>query len=300
MRFKRIVHLSENSRAQGHPGGVEKFGHYLAAAIGCEVVTPGDRPDLDDPSCLYICDAHWRLEVSERCTAVAMMHGCAAERGHNRGKGRLQAKLTGVPNTYFVGNSDQTIALCKQYYDLDIPDKIWLAVDEDRYAPPIETARPIALTATAGKGHKGHRRLKKLAKRLDGIDFHNLDCGLDEEFAEFRRTDVFVHLSKHEGFAYSVLEAMAANAAVVVTPHGIAYELQHLDIPGIYIVPEAEMNNLTRVAELVQRAVREPRETRAWVKEQCSIERFNRSWQTYIDRIQRGEVLPGSGEPVLG
>jgi hypothetical protein len=292
MRYRRIVHFSERSRKRGYPGGVEKFAHYLSQAIGCDVVTPADAPVLNDPDCLYIADAHWRMKIPSDITVVAFMHGCAIERGYNVWTGWEQRKLRSAPNTHFVCNSLETKTLCRKYYDIDVPDTIYLAVDEDEYYPSTATSNNVVLTASAGKSHKGRRLAREVADLAPDLVVRNLDCPIGSEADWFRGANVFMHLSTHEGFAFSILEAMAANLPIVVTPHGIAYELAQQSIPGVYIVPETRMDDTEFVHEQLRRALAGPSETREWVKQHCSYALFRERWQAYISQIQTGAIQP--------
>ena len=287
----KIVHYSKCTREKDkHPGGVEKFSWYLQKAIGCELVTPKDKPNLADPNTLYIVDAHWGLKIDPKCKVICMMHGCAGERDFNKEIGIQQKKMMQRKNTYFVANSIETFTLCKKYYGRECDEIIHLAVDEDKYYDPIEkfgfTPKTV-LTTTAKKGNKGYHILGKLNDYLkkDEIKIHDMNCKLDEEYFEFRDADMFILLSKHEGFAYSILEAMSANLPVLASPHGIGFDMKDLGV--IDIIEESNMWNIPIIAEKIKEILSrdEPVNTRQYVKDNYSLESFNTKWKNLIDRM---------------
>lgn len=291
MKYKKIIHYSKCSREKdGHPGGVEKFAWYLQRAIGCEIVTPDDNPILDDPEVLYIVDNHWGLKVGKNCRVICMNHGCAGERGFNTGIGSLQKQMAKRPNTYFVANSLETKQLCERYYGSRIDELIYLAVDADLYYPRTERVedRKIVLTSTAGKSHKGSKIIQKISNLLsEEYGVIDMDCGLDKEYDVFRSADMFLLLSTHEGFAYSVLEAMCANLPVLTGSHGIAYELKNKNIKGLEVLSEYNLRNVNFIVNSIIKLLQiKGVKTRDYVLSNYGLKLFNSKWQELIRREQ--------------
>jgi hypothetical protein len=288
--YKKIVHYSKCARnADNHPGGVEKFSWYLQKAIGCDVVRPQDTPNLNDPETLYIVDNHWGLDIGEDCRVICVLHGCAGERDFNNEIGALQAKMATRPNTYFVANSLETADLCKKYYNSHVDEIIHLAVDEDLFYPKARSNHArVILTSTAGKRHKGSHLIGEIQALL-GYEYSpyvitDMRCDLDRESSWFRHVDMFMLLSTHEGFAYSVLEAMCANLPVITGPHGIAYEWQNEGI--ISVLEEDKLWDTEEVVKEIKRIFDEDKEpkTREWVLNNCTLEMFNKKWADLIKR----------------
>jgi hypothetical protein len=292
VRYKKTIHYSKCTRyGDKHPGGVEKYAWYLQKAIGCELVTPRDKPNLNDPETLYIVDNHWGLDIGEDCRVVCMLHGCAGERGFNREIGQLQAKMARRPNTCFVANSLETAELCKEYYNSRVDELIHLAVDENLFYPRERTnpAR-IILTSTAGKHHKGGHLVDKIQTTLNNYDNHHfvidMRCDLDKEDKWFKNADMFILLSTHEGFAYSILEAMCADLPVITGPHGIGYELKDEDV--ITVLEENRLWNVGEIVKQIKRIFDEGKKskTREWVLNNCTLEMFNEKWKKLIEEEQ--------------
>lgn len=276
-RYKKVVHYSKHSRLQGHPGGVEKFAWYLSQCIDVEIVTPKDNPVLDDPEVLYIVDNHMGLHIGAGCRVVCVLHGCAAHRQANPEAGNLQAQMALRPNTRFIANSLQTQVLCERLYGCK-SEVIRLAVDESKYWPPIPHTGTRWLTTTANKPHKGSRVMPFVKWLLpSSIELVNLDCPVGQEAEVFRSVDGFLLLSTHEGFAYSVLEAMAANLPVVCGNHGIAYELGH-----ITVLDDVDLRRPNVIVRAVKEATKKPANTREWVLNECSLAHFSAAWQRVI------------------
>ena len=282
-KYRRVVHYSKHSRLAGHPGGVEKFAFYLSRCIEVEVVTPKDEPVLDDPETLYIVDSHWGLKIGERCRVVCMLHGCAADQGFNPPVGLEQARVAQRPNTRFICNSLQTKILCERQYGVQ-SELVHLAVDESLFWPPIPHSGVRWLTATAKKKHKGSRVIPLVKWLLPkSMEMHTMSCPLDQEPDEFRAANGFMLLSTHEGFAYSVLEAMAANLPVVCGNHGIAYELGNLTV-----LDDRSLRHPLRIIRALERALERPPTTRDWVLKNCSFAKFSDSWKRIIHEEQNG------------
>ena len=291
MKYRKIIHYSKCSREKdNHPGGVEKFAWYLQKAVGCELVIPRDKPNLNDPDTLYIVDNHWGLKIGDNCRVICVVHGCAGERGFNREIGKMQKDMMRRPNTYFVANSLETKELCEKYYNAEIDELIYLAVDEDLYRPSARGGKDkIILTSTARKPHKGSHMISTIKSLLPtGYKIVDMDCGLDDEPNEFRVADMFMLLSTHEGFAYSVLEAMCANLPVLTGPHGIAYELNHKNVEGFKVLSEDVLWDARVVVDWLIKLFKVSPKTRQWVLNNCSLRLFNESWQKLIKEEQNG------------
>lgn len=277
-RYKKVVHYSKHTREEGHPGGVEKFAWYLAQCIDVEVVTPKHKPVLDDPEVLYIVDNHLGLDIGAACRVVCVLHGCAADKGFSPEVGARQAQMARRPNTRFVANSLQTQLLCQRYYGCK-SEVIRLAVDESKYWPPIPHTGKRWLTTTAKKPHKGSRVMPFVKWLLPpSIELVTMDCAVGDEADVFRSVDGFLLLSTHEGFAFSVLEAMAANLPVVCGNHGIAYELGHINV-----LDDVSLRRPNAVVRAIKEASQVPAQTRQWVLDECSLGKFGAAWQRVID-----------------
>jgi hypothetical protein len=296
LSYKKIVHYSKCTRyGDNHPGGVEKYSWYLQKAVGCELVTPNDKPDLNDPEVLYIVDNHWGLDIGSNCRVICVVHGCAGERGFNVEIGKLQNDMAGRPNTYFVANSIQTKELCEKYYNSRIDEIIYPAVDENLYYPrEKKTAGLVVLTSTAGKRDKGAHVIGNIDTIL-GLQSRqhfvkDMKCALDEEISWFKDADIFVLLSIHEGFAYSILEAMCANLPVITGPHGIGYDLRNEGV--IVVLDENDLWYPALIAEKIRDVLssQEDPKTREWVLNNCTLEMFNEKWTTLIER-EKSEKL---------
>ena len=285
--FDRIVHLSKQRRSDGFPGGVAKFGDYLKRAIGCELIVPEDGADLNDPRTLYIVDNHFGLQLGPRARCITVLHGCAAERSFNPAVGELQAKMAGRPGQYVIANSDETAVQCRQHYGSVIDEVIPLAVDESRFAPlPPTGPRPRVLMVAKSR-HKGAAVVAPLRRLLEAsgrFDFELLDCPAGQEAEVFRRAQIFVNPSVHEGFSYALLEALAADHAVVTTAHGLGYDLAARGLGKI--ATEAQCRDPRRLAELVAAAWAERRagEARRFVQEHCALASFERAWRAAVMR----------------
>jgi hypothetical protein len=292
MKYKKVVHYSKCKRANGHPGGVEKFAWYLQKAIECDVVVPEDNPVLNDPEILYIVDNHWGLKIGKNCRVICMNHGCAGERGFNTSIGSLQKQMAKRSNTYFVANSLETKQLCEKYYGSRIDELIYLAVDADLYYPPKNRIgdKKIILTSTAGKAHKGSGIIQLVNSLLPkNYVVKDMNCKLNEECDVFKTADMFMLLSEHEGFAYSVLEAMCANLPVLTGPHGIAYELSDTKINGLKVLSDNSLRNVSSIVNSIMGLMYvESVETRQWVLDNCSLDLFNKKWKELIRREQSG------------
>jgi len=288
LRYKNIVHYSKCSREKDkHPGGVEKFAWYLQKAIGCDIVTPEDRPDLNNKETLYIVDNHWGLDIGKDCKVICVLHGCAIERGFNIPIGNKQKKIVSRSNTYFVANSLETANLCKQYYNSHVDEIIYLAVDENIFWPRIKNKEHnIILTSTANKHHKGYNTIKQLQSLYKNkYKLIDMNCPLNEEASLFKQADLFLLLSIHEGFAYSVLEAMCANLPIITGKHGIAYEIRN---KNIITIEDAKLNNTTFINKLILDSLNNKDEvtTRDWVLNNCTFKIFSDKWNNLIEKLQ--------------
>ncbi len=292
--FRRIVHLSAGRRADGHPGGVAKFGHYLRGAVGCELVTGDDLArgdggvDLDDPHTLYVVDNHWGLKLGESACCVTMLQGCAAERGFNPKVGAEQQRMAKRPRQYTIANSGETALLCREVYGSRVDEILPLAVDESRYWPP-EPAGELPLVLMAAKSrHKGAGLVEPLRRELEGrFELELLDCPVGEEPAAFRRAQIFVNLSTHEGFCYALLEALAADCTALTTAHGLGYDLAGSGV--VTVIDEADARDARRVARRIEEAWRRrrPGVARRWVEEHGSLGRFERRFRAAVSRADR-------------
>ena len=215
-----------------------------------------------------------------------MLHGCAGERGFNKHIGNIQKQMVGRPNTYYVANSLETATLCKQYYKSNVDEIIYLAVDQDLYYPRTHNSDKVILTATDNKGHKGNTATINQVKVLLPKDYRiiNIHCGVGEEHNTFKQAGMFMLLSTHEGFAYSVLEAMCSNAKVLTGKHGIAYELQHTDI--IETINDGDMNDAKFIVNKLTDMFNKEYNSRGWVLNSCSLKMFNDKWQNLIKKEQ--------------
>lgn len=288
MKYNKIIHYSKCKRLDGHPGGVEKFAWYLQKAMGCDIVTPNDSPVLNDPKTLYIVDNHWGLDIDDKCRVICMLHGCAGERGFNKEIGQKQYIMARRPNTRFVANSLETSDLCKKYYNSRIDDIIHLAVDESFYYPSNRNAGPkIILTTTAKKYNKGQHVIEKI-KHLYPRHFKvvDMDCAIGNEAGLFKIAYMFVLLSIHEGFAYSVLEAMCANLPVITGPHGLGYEMVGKNV--IDILPENKLWDAVAVSDKILEILNRKDQpcSRKYILDNYSLASFNEKWKELIKKEQ--------------
>ncbi|GAG88008.1 unnamed protein product, partial [marine sediment metagenome] len=153
-------------------------------------------------------------------------------------------------------NSLETAELCKKYYNSHVDEIIHLAVDENLFYPrERDNPTKLVLTSTAGKRHKGSHLLGEIQTVLNHGHGHyfilDMKCDLDEEAKWFKHVDMFILLSSHEGFAYSVLEAMCADLPVITGPHGIGYELQDKGI--INVLEEDRLWDTREVVKEIKR-----------------------------------------------
>ncbi len=255
------LHVSWRKRADGEPGGVEKFAFYLRGALmdrGWQVViiSWGDfprhdhydrqgisNPDkahvlgtwLDSPAFGFgydvaVSDGYWGNAISNH-RVVPVVHGTWAE-FHARmglqptGEVHRQGEAFTSPNAYPVACSAASARELRRHHGRAASAVIPHGIDLGAYRsalPALAPGPPWIVLQAAGHNAKKGGGLMEPIQRLLGADYiiEYLDAKIGEEPERWRRGHVFLHPTRHEGNAYACLEALATDLPIVTTAAGV-------------------------------------------------------------------------------
>lgn len=253
----RVVHLSWLKRSDGETGGVEKYADYLHRALteeghDCQIVAWADYPrkervgsisnpdkalllsswvDAEFNFDIAVSDGYWGCGVTLH-PVVPVIHGTWHQFHVNMGNPSpwLNIEVKGqhdafnAVNAFPVACSAAAARELRQYHRRDPAATILHGVDLEQFYPRKNgngNAPPCVLHAATNE-KKGSAIMPAIAREL-APDFNVFFLGakIGEEPAAFQRGDIFLHPSKAEGNAFSLLEALATGLPIVTTDVGL-------------------------------------------------------------------------------
>ena len=256
----KVAHVSWLKRSDGERGGVEKFAHYLQRALEeegheCRLVGWNDYPgqrasrSLSNPDkalvlgswveaeidCdVVVSDGYWGLGVTGK-PVVPVIHGTWAQFHQSMGGSpwtnaevRAQHDAFNAPNAFPVACAPAAARELELHHRRKPAATILHGVDLEEFRPgPAKRADnmhgiiPVVLHAATNR-KKGSEVMPAIARKL-APDFTVAFLGAEigQEADAFRRGDIFLHPSKHEGNAYALLEALATGLPIVTTSVGL-------------------------------------------------------------------------------
>jgi len=335
-RPPRAIHVSWLKRADGETGGVEKFAAYLKSALaerGWEVLIiswrdmPGyeryDHQGVSNPDKAYILgawldgpafgvaydvavsDGYWGIGITSR-PVVPVVHGTWAEMFARMGmrptdEVQRQGEAFNAPNAYPVACSAASARELRRHYGRTAVATICHGIDLATYHPrdePLPPGPPWLVLEAAGKNaKKGARLIPSIAQML-GCDYQvvYLNAAVGQEPDAFRAGHVFLHPTRHEGNAYSCLEALATDLPIVTTQAGIfediAYSPSGQTVVGYTLPITARPEDFAHAVRLVCREV----ETgimrgapRLWAENHANMTAFAHAWDRLLREIASGQ-----------
>ena len=325
-----VAHVSWLKRDDGELGGVEKFADYLRAALrakGWGVILIGwsdfphrDRfPELPNPEKalllgkwidgpqfgvhydVAVSDGYWGLGISSK-PVVPVIHGTWAEFHERMGlrpglEVQRQGEAFNAPNAFPVACSAASARELRRHHGRAASAVICHGIDLAAYHPcnaPLPPGPPWVVIEAAGRNEKKGAKLIPRIAALLGSDYRieYLGAGRGEEPAAFRRGHVFLLPTRHEGNAYSCLEALASGLPVVTGNAGVFEDIQR-DKAGLspvgYTLP------ITATAEDYATAVRAAcarvkgnrwgTAPRAWAEQNANMTDFANRWDGFLRDI---------------
>ena len=256
----RVVHVSWLKRSDGELGGVEKFADYLRRALAeaghdCTIVSWSDYPkhgsarNMSNPDKalvlgswlesemefdVAVSDGYWGHGITQH-PVLPVVHGTWAQFHLNMGDSpwgnhevRAQHDAFNAPNAFPVACSPASARELVAHHRRQPVATILHGVDLEAFRPanpadimPDNIPHPVILHA-ATNAKKGQEIMPAIARELGaGFSVEYLNAKIDEEPDAFRRGDIFLHPSQHEGNAYALLEALATGLPVVTTNVGL-------------------------------------------------------------------------------
>lgn len=255
----KVVHVSWQKRdaPDNCPGGVEKFAMYLRRALQeaghqCLVISWSDYPSRSkvegvsnpDKALLLgawiehnldfdiaVSDGYWGAGILNH-PVLPVIHGTWAQFHLAMGSSpwtnievRAQHAAFNAVNAFPVACSPASARELVKHHRRQPEATILHGVDLEEFSPLKTTENcgtPVVLEAAGKNAKKGAAILPTVAREL-APDFllTYLSAKPGEEARAFQRGEIFLHPAKHEGNAYSLLEAMAVGLPIVTTPVGL-------------------------------------------------------------------------------
>jgi len=240
------------------------------AAMSRELVAPDD---------LIIADGFWGCGFPNPERVVTVVHGMLEGRYPGNQLSRFQiVYFKGCKHLVAVSNSANHEV--DKYCGVDIDEVIMNSVDTDLFklAPILERPRLVGTTA------KGDKELQPSLK-MGGYEFKIISGHWPDDIIRgLQQCAVYTHISKHEGNAYSILEAMACGLPVVGTPVGLLWDSASHFGPEIKMdvsVPELMVAIEESAAHYYDYRLR----NRAWVEDNCNLSHFIERWHRYVETL---------------
>jgi hypothetical protein len=227
---------------------------------------------------IVIADGYWGAGLMNQSRVICVVHGLyAGWYGPDHRYSKFQSEY--LPGHHVVPVSSFAAEEIRVFSGAKIDRLICNAANLDIFVPPKERQRAFVV-GTIFKGDKEkifRLTLDSIAQRIKmrwvGGKWP------DEIVSGLQRCSVFLHLSKHEGNSYAVLEALSCNLPVVGTATGLLWDSAGRF--GAVVPDDIGPDDLIDVLHLVHEQ-RDTYNNRQWLEQNSSFELFAKSWKEYI------------------
>lgn len=317
----KIAHVSADKRYRNgklsNSGGVENFAWMLHKAIGCDILTPGER-DLREYD-IVIADSYYTpppLKQGQKCISVT--HGILREWCSRTDK--TQDFVGDINRQHQVWNDKRIKVVCcsnadkkylKQHHGREADAVILHGVDTELFKPN-ELRKSVCLRCyeetssrdcercdNCGKDKllvmhtatnyckTAHGKLDRVGNRLQelGFRFEFMNRFDDKRFERIQEADVYFNCSLHEGNSYALNEFMSCNIPIVGSRTGL---LEDTDFSGYNIGERVDWQ--ASEEEYVQAVLKvannlDKYNPRKWVMDNAMFEIFANNWIEFLEGL---------------
>lgn len=222
-----IYCISSDKRSLNNKGGVEKHNWYLEQAIGCELITPGEKSWSDfKKGDIIIGDGYFVDGFDPSIfNVISIVHGAWKEfsirnekENDFRGEWLRQDRVWKNPHIKKVAVSQSAAKYLEIHHGVKADKIILNSIDTDLFKP-IEhyNSKPVVIYAANDYNKDGHGKLGQIAEILKNeFEFRYLNAKIGEEHIKFAQGDLFIQTSRYEGNSYACI----LPDTLIKTPHG--------------------------------------------------------------------------------
>ena len=278
------------SRSLNNPDKALVMGSWVEAEVDFDVA---------------VSDGYWGLGINAK-PVVPVIHGTWAQFHLNMGASpwanaevRAQHDAFNAPNAFPVACSPAAARELELHHRRKPAATILHGVDLEVFRPrwsneaenipeiiPPQSGKPLVLHA-ATNDKKGQLVMPAIARQLQpdfSVAFLGAEVG--QEANAFRRGEIFLHPSKHEGNAYALLEALATGLPVVTTSVGLFESVDDKAV-GRVLSGSATVSQWAAAVREVWGDGSEPytryaREARSLAESIADYQKFKRNWLEFL------------------
>lgn len=305
-------------------GGVARFDYHVSIAFPRRLWFQG--PDEKQKLLNYIAinnhktnliilvDNHLACDIPNELPVIVFHHGCCRRTLENTPELKkdqyysmllnMQDNITKYRkphNTLMLSCSQCCIDDFSHYYNESyrkFPIKLLLHSSELEYNGSIKTTniKPVIL-GNWNHPKKGGELIEKLKNELKNeFEFQTLVTTQTNDIWKhnnqikkiYQNADIFLHLSRSEGFAYATCDGFNQNLLIVGTNTGLLYDLKQKNEDVGVIFDVSKMNDTKYVADQI-RSVWDKREhyhnkSRKWFETHCNFMDWVKNFRSIIDQ----------------
>jgi len=310
-------YLQRALREAGHECSVVAWSDYPTHRVARNISNPdkalllGSWLEANVEFDVAVSDGYWGLGITQR-PVLPVVHGTWAQFHLNMGGSpwadhevRAQHDAFNAPNAFPVACSPAAARELLQHHRREAVATILHGIDLQAFGPRLSKTtdimpeiipQPIVLHA-ATNSKKGSEIMPAIARQLGpGFDVQYLGAKADEEPEAFRRGDIFLHPSKHEGNAYALLEALASGLPVVTTPVGLFASIEDGLVGRVLPVSATVSQWADAVRDVWPHVAVLSRAARACAETMADFDRFKAEWVALLlDICSPGSKMAEAG-----
>ena len=246
---------------------------------------------------LAVSDGYWGHGITQH-PVVPVVHGTWAQFHLNMGGSpwtnhevRAQHDAFNAPNAYPVACSPASARELLHHHRREPAATILHGVDLQVFRPrlpknadiiPQNIPHPVILHA-ATNVKKGKEIMPAIARDLGaGFSVQYLNAKIGEEPEAFRRGDIFLHPSQHEGNAYALLEALATGLPIVTTNVGLFESIEDGLVGRVLPVGSTVSQWADAVRDLWPHVEVLSQAARACAERMADFETFREKWVAFL------------------